>query len=166
MVAVSLDRQRTGWQQRRRGTRLKPRKTLQWEETLGRAGEREDVTSPRARRDIPAVAACEIGIELRCMQSFTEIRAAFYELCNARGGREGPSHRSLLVAVCSIRAAVVNRETSADINLPKRDEKRLRERGWEVFTERTLSERTSRLESLEAVITSDSIPKKGERLTY
>lgn len=24
----------------------------------------------------------EIGIELQCMQSFTEIRAAFYELCN------------------------------------------------------------------------------------
>lgn len=26
----------------------------------------------------------EIEIELRCMQSFTEIRAAFYELCNER----------------------------------------------------------------------------------
>lgn len=26
---------------------------------------------------------CKIGIELRCMQSFTEIRMAFYELCNA-----------------------------------------------------------------------------------
>lgn len=66
------------------------------------------------------------------------------------GGRKDSSVASCrgarpLACRRSIRAAVVNRESSADINLPKRDERRLHERDWKFSpSERSLSSKVPR----------------------